>query len=90
MFALSVPAPLRLDLGVGSPRALVRNAVALNATTMNLARVIGVRRSPVSSSGRAGIAAAYFTMLGGYGLEHSQRAAHRRRRAAGREPRGRR
>ena len=47
------------------PRTLVRNAVALNATTMNLARVIGPALAGLIV-GAAGIAAAYFTMVGGY------------------------
>ena len=64
MFALSVPARYAL-ISESVPRALVRNAVALNATTMNLARVIGPALAGLIV-GAAGIAAAYFTMVGGY------------------------
>ena len=64
MFALSVPARYAL-ISEAVPRALVRNAVALNATTMNLARVIGPALAGLIV-GAAGIAAAYFTMVGGY------------------------
>ncbi len=64
MFAISVPARYAL-VAESVPRELVRNAVALNATTMNFARVIG----PAIAGfivGVAGIAAAYFTQVGGY------------------------
>ena len=64
MFAISVPARYAL-ISESVPRDLVRNAVALNATTMNFARVIG----PAIAGfiiGVAGIAAAYFAQLGGY------------------------
>ena len=64
MFALSVPARYAL-ISESVPRTLVRNAVALNATTMNLARVIGPALAGLIV-GAAGIAAAYFTMVGGY------------------------
>ncbi len=64
MFALSVPARYAL-ISEAVPRTLVRNAVALNATTMNLARVIGPALAGLIV-GAAGIAAAYFTMVGGY------------------------
>ena len=64
MFAISVPARYAL-ISESVPRALVRNAVALNSTTMNLARVIGPAVAGLIV-GAAGIAAAYFTMVGGY------------------------
>ena len=64
MFAISVPARYAL-ISESVPRALVRNAVALNSTTMNLARVIGPALAGLIV-GAAGIAAAYFAMVGGY------------------------
>ncbi len=64
IFAISVPARYAL-VSESVPRALVQNAVALNATTMNFARVLGPAIAGVII-GAAGIAAAYFTQLGGY------------------------
>lgn len=64
MFAISVPARYAL-VAESVPRDLVRNAVALNATTMNFSRVLGPAIAGIIV-GVAGIAAAYFTQLAGY------------------------